>query len=97
MYLSDQAVRYYLPIAIEYAASDDSVTDCIFVGGLASSLAFRLEHNEFCDETKLLSETFAKLVLSDLAKYDLDRDRKDDRFWIRSLEDICSQTQDLRW
>lgn len=93
-YLSDLAVGYYLPVAIEYAASNDSAGDDLFIGGIATSLACQLEHNGFSDETKQLSQTFAKLVLSDLAKYDFDRNG--DRFWIDSLEYICNQTHGPR-
>ncbi|MEM6473957.1 MAG: hypothetical protein AAF802_30680 [Planctomycetota bacterium] len=93
-YLSDLAVRYYLPVAIEYASSTDSAGDYLFIGGIATSLACQLEHNRFSDETKRIAQEFAKLVLSDLAKYDFDR--HEDDFWINSLEYICGQTHGPR-
>ena len=31
-YLSDLAVRYYLPVAVEYASSSDSAGDYLFIG-----------------------------------------------------------------
>ena len=91
MYLSDLAVRYYLPPAIDYAASDRSLGDYLFVGGMAVSLAFRLEQHGLSPETVLLARSFAKVVLTDLAKYSLDRNEPESRFWIDAIEYLASE------
>jgi hypothetical protein len=88
MYLSDLAVRYYLPAAIDYARSDQAAHDAVFVGGMAVSLARRLELQSLRPETAALAQEFARVVLSDLGKYDLDRNSPDDEFWIRAIESI---------
>lgn len=83
-YLSDLAVRYYLPAVIEYAASDDSRGDYLFIGGIALSLGSR---QNFSNETKNLAQNFARLILADLEKYDLD----DDLFYLEHLEYLASE------
>ncbi len=88
MYLSDVAVRYYLPAAIAYAASDRSIGDYLFMGFMGSALAFRLEEHSLLPETVELARKFAVVVLSSLAKYDLDREEPSLRSWVNQLDYI---------
>ena len=69
--LSDLAVRYYLPAVIKYAESEESKEEYLFIGWMASSLAFRLRKGTISHETAALARCFAVTVLQCPEKYDL--------------------------
>jgi hypothetical protein len=89
MYLSDLAVRYYLPAAVEYAASERSVGDYLFIGGMATSLALRIEQGTLQPETIALAREYATAVLANLTKYNLDRTSSSDLWFINAIEYIA--------
>jgi len=70
-YLSDLAVRYYLPAAIKYAESDNSKGEYLFIGWMGSSLAFRLREGTISPETAEIAKRYALTVLECPEKYDL--------------------------
>ncbi len=91
-YLSDLAVRYYLPAVLDYVASEDSVDDFQFVGGIALSLSQRLKDKSLAAPTKSLAQEFARLVLSNLEKYDFEPDCELDKWRLGQLEFIAGES-----
>lgn len=79
-YMSQFAVDYYLPAALQYLQSSDSVDDWEFATGVLTSLTCICNRCDLPESLRCTMTSIVEYIASNLEKYD---DTNDD--WIRTL------------